>query len=63
MAAPPRDVDLPTALRLDFAAGPVWFVAGTPRFPEADALIPGDDIIVVFTAAKMRDLGYPDPLR
>ncbi|MEW2430147.1 hypothetical protein AB0877_19250 [Micromonospora sp. NPDC047644] len=62
VVAPPRDVRLPTALRLDFDAGPVWFVAGMPRFPQVDdVLIPGDEILIVFTAAKMRAMGYADP--
>ncbi|MFI7659735.1 hypothetical protein ACIBTW_12705 [Micromonospora parva] len=62
VVAPKRDVHLPTALRLDFEAGPVWFVAGMPRSPEGDEiLIPGDEIIVVFTAAMMRAMGYVDP--
>ena len=58
----PYDVDVPTALRLDFDGGPVWFVAGMPEFPNPErAFIPGDEIMVVFTASKMRQLGYTDP--
>ncbi|GAA2391448.1 hypothetical protein [Dactylosporangium salmoneum] len=59
---PPYDVDVPTALRLDFDGGPVWFVAGTPQFQEPyDVFIPGDEIVVVFAASKMRQMGYVDP--
>lgn len=59
---PARAVDVPTAIRLDFAAGPVWFVAALPQAPSMeDVFIPGDEILVVFTAAKIRDMGYDDP--
>jgi hypothetical protein len=30
IAEPARTVEVPVALRLDFAAGPVWLVAGIP---------------------------------
>jgi hypothetical protein len=33
-AAPAYSVDVPVALRLDFAAAVVWFVAGIPQLPE-----------------------------
>ncbi|MFB9237293.1 hypothetical protein ACFFWC_17320 [Plantactinospora siamensis] len=56
---PPYEEEIPTALRLDFDGGPVWFVAGTPRFQEPfDLIVPGDDIVVVFAASTMRQLGY-----
>ncbi|WIM97292.1 hypothetical protein ACTOB_000799 [Actinoplanes oblitus] len=56
-----HDVDVPTALRLDFDGGPVWFVAGIPQFPNPESVfIPGDEIVVVFTASKMRQMGYTD---
>lgn len=49
------------ALRIDFAAGPVWMVAGIPREPELQAVfVPGDEIMVVFTADRMRQIGFPD---
>ncbi|ASW57441.1 hypothetical protein [Plantactinospora sp. KBS50] len=58
----PHDVDVPTALRLDFAGGSVWFVAGMPQFPEPERVfIPGDEIVVVFTPSKMRQMGFTDP--
>jgi hypothetical protein len=54
-------VDVPVALRLEFAAGPVWFVAAIPELPEPDkAFVGGDEIMVVFTPAKLRRLGFPD---
>ncbi|WP_370618401.1 hypothetical protein [Mumia sp. Pv 4-285] len=57
-----RDVDLPTALRLHFDAGPVWFVAAIPQAPSMeDTFIPGDEIMVVFASAKLQSMGYDDP--
>lgn len=54
--------DIPTALRLDLATGAVWFVAATPHFPQMQQVsIPGDEIMVVFSADKMRDMGFDDP--
>jgi len=59
---PARAVDVPTAIRLDFEAGPVWFVAAIPQAPSMeDAFIPGDEIMVVFSAEKIRNMGYDDP--
>lgn len=59
---PARSVDVPTALRLDFDAGPVWFAAAIPQPPSMeDVFIPGDEIMIVFTAAKVREMGYVDP--
>jgi hypothetical protein len=56
-----REVDVPVALRVDFAAGPVWMVAGIPQQPEMrEAFIPGDEIMVVFTSDRMRQIGFPD---
>lgn len=58
---PTRAVDVPTAIRLDFEAGPVWFVAAIPQGPSMeDVFIPGDEIMVVFAAQKIRDMGYDD---
>jgi hypothetical protein len=57
----PYTVEIPTALRLDFQAGPVWFVAAIPQLPRDDVFIPGDEIIVVFAGTKMRQMGYADP--
>jgi hypothetical protein len=55
------EVDVPVALRLDFAAGPVWIVAGIPQWPEMhEVFVPGDEIMVVFTADRMRQIGFPD---
>lgn len=59
--ADPCEVDVPVALRLDFAAGPVWMVAGIPQWPEMqEVFVPGDEIMVVFTADRMRQIGFPD---
>jgi hypothetical protein len=62
IVSPPYTVDVPTALRLDFPAGAVWFVAGIPQFPDTRRVfIPGDEIVVVFSAGRMRDMGFDDP--
>jgi hypothetical protein len=59
-AADPYEVDVPVALRIDFATGPVWMVAGIPQAPEMrEVFVPGDEIMVVFTAARMQDIGFP----
>jgi hypothetical protein len=59
---PARSVDLPTALRLDFNAGSIWFAAAIPQAPSMeDVFIPGDEIMVVFTAEKIRAMGFDDP--
>jgi hypothetical protein len=57
----PYQIDIPVALRVDFAAGPVWMVAGIPQYPEMrEVFVPGDEIMVVFTAERMRQIGFPD---
>lgn len=62
IVGPANAVDLPTALRMNFHAGPVWFVAATPEPPEMQRVfIPGDEIMVVFSHEKMRDMGFDDP--
>jgi hypothetical protein len=59
---PARVVEIPTALRLDFSAGPVWFAAASPQYPSMERVFTaGDEIMIVFSAAKMRDMGYDDP--
>jgi len=55
----PYEVDVPVAMRIDFAAGPVWMVAGSPQHPEMrEVFVPGDEIMVVFTAERMRTIGF-----
>ncbi|MBE1493874.1 hypothetical protein H4696_000974 [Amycolatopsis lexingtonensis] len=59
VVGPARAVDVPTAVRLDFAAGPVWFVAAIPRPPEwRRAFVGGDEIVIVFSPGKMREIGF-----
>jgi hypothetical protein len=59
---PARSLDVPTAMRLAFDAGPVWFVCANPQPPATEeVLIPGDEIMIVFSAAKMTAMGYVDP--
>lgn len=55
-------VEVPTALRLDFDTGPVWFVAGIPQWPDVErTFIPGDEIMIVFAGIRMRRMGFTDP--
>jgi hypothetical protein len=55
------EVDVPVSLRLDFSAGPVWMIAGIPQAPQMqEVFVPGDEIMVVFTADRMRQIGFPD---
>ena len=62
LVAPARAIEVPTALRLDFDAGPVWFAAAIPQPPSMEAaFIPGDEIMIVFSAEKMTSMGYIDP--
>jgi hypothetical protein len=59
VAGPGYAVDVPIALRVDFHTGTVWFVAGVPKSPEMHRVfIPGDEIMVVFSAEKMREMGF-----
>lgn len=61
VGTPARSVELPTALRLDFDAGPVWLAAAMPQAPTMEEVfIPGDEIMVVFTAEKLRAMGFVD---
>jgi hypothetical protein len=55
------EVDVPVALRIDFRAGPVWMVAGIPQEPQMqEVFVPGDEVMIVFTADRMRQIGFPD---
>lgn len=56
------EVDVPTALRLDFPAGPVWFVSAIPGEPPSpeEAFVMGDEIMVVFAERTMRSIGFAD---
>ncbi|WP_340682747.1 hypothetical protein LCL61_29335 [Amycolatopsis coloradensis] len=54
-------MDVPLAVRLDFAAGAVWFVAAMPEPPEwRRVFVGGDEIMVVFSPEKMLDMGFGD---
>ncbi|HET9973893.1 MAG TPA: hypothetical protein VFQ68_37065 [Streptosporangiaceae bacterium] len=54
-------VDVPAALRIDFVAGPAWMVAGIPQAPGMqEVFVPGDEIMVVLSAERMRQTGFPD---
>jgi hypothetical protein len=53
-------VNVPVALRLDFHAGPVWTVAAIPELSTTSkAFICGDEIMVIFSAQRMRKIGFP----
>jgi hypothetical protein len=55
------DYDVPVALRLDLGDAPIWFVAGQPGWPDTERVfIAGDEIMVVFSAERMRAIGFPD---
>jgi hypothetical protein len=61
VAGPAYSIDVPVAVRLDFPATAVWFVAGTPQLSDPPtAFIPADEIMVVFSRDKMRELGFDD---
>jgi hypothetical protein len=61
VVAPAREIDVPVSLRLDFSAGPVWMVAGIPQFSTPPRyFVPGDEVMVVFSAKRMREVGFPD---
>lgn len=60
VVSPAEHLEVPVGLRLDFDAGPVWFVAGVPQYPGMDRFfVPGDEILVVFSSARMRSIGFP----
>ena len=62
VVAEAESVDLPTKVRADFDAGSVWFVAGVPQWASMeDVFVPGDEIMVVFSATKMLRSGFEDP--
>jgi hypothetical protein len=62
IVGPAYSVELPTAVRVDFQSGAVWFVAAIPQQPDMQRVfIPGDEIMVVFSPEKMRDMGFDDP--
>lgn len=56
--APAYDVDVPTGIRLDTAAGPIWFIAASPQWPDMQSFfIPGDEIVVTFTDHRAMSMG------
>jgi hypothetical protein len=61
VATPGRAYDVPHAVRLDFEAGPVWFVAAMPE-PDGSRppFVGGDEVMVVFGAERMREMGFGD---
>jgi hypothetical protein len=61
LVSPATEVDVPVAFRLDLDPGPVWLVAGIPQGPDMrEAFIPGDEIMVIFTSERMREIGFPN---
>jgi hypothetical protein len=58
VVAPARAIELPTAFRVDFDAGPVWFAAAIPQPPSMEAVfIPGDEIMATPIRDSLRDGG------
>jgi hypothetical protein len=55
---PARTVEVPVALRLDFAAGPAWFIAGVWSQQDDAPAIPDDEIVVAFSTDTMLRFGY-----
>jgi hypothetical protein len=56
-----KTVVVPTAVRLDFGGDSLWMVAGTPMNDRLDrTFVMGDEILVLFTAERMRDVGFDD---
>jgi hypothetical protein len=54
-------VDVPLALRLDFDAGPVWFVAAIAQDPPRPRFfLPGDEIVVAFSPDVLRAMGFDE---
>lgn len=53
---------VPYAIRLDFDAGPVWFVAANPDLEDGEKppFVGGDEVMVVFAAERMRRIGFED---
>jgi hypothetical protein len=60
---PAEQFDVPLALRMDFASGPVWMLAAIPRWPEATEFFPfGDELMIFFSPDALRKMGFPaDP--
>jgi hypothetical protein len=57
----PTTYNVPVALRLDFHAGPVWMIAAIPQGLNGDDVhVPGDEIMIVFSADRMRRIGFPE---
>ena len=56
-----RSYQVPVALRLEFAAGPVWMVAAMPDWPDVEkTTLMADEIMVVFSTERMRKIGFPE---
>ena len=53
-------MQVPTAVRLDFARGTAWVVAAMPQGPEMDRFwVPADEVLVAFSAEFIRRLDLP----
>ena len=57
---PATTYTVPFAIRLDFDAGPVWFVAGLAEQDGSRAFVGGDEVMVVFAEDRVRELGIGD---
>ena len=53
--------DVPLGIRLDFDSGSVWVIIGIPQPPDmSDVFTPGDELMVVFEPARVREIGFPE---
>jgi hypothetical protein len=56
---PPYDV--PVGLRLGFDLGVIWMIPFVPMSPDMSRVfIPGDELMVVFDPARLREIGFAD---
>jgi hypothetical protein len=61
VAAEEAPIDVPLGIRLDFDAGSVWSVVGIPQPPTMhEVFVPGDEILIIFAADRVRQIGFPD---
>ncbi len=61
VVSPAHDVEVPVAFKFVFDPGPVWLVAGIPQWPDMrEVFIPGDEIMIVFTSERMREIGFSE---
>lgn len=61
LLGPARTYDVPYAMRLDGAGGPVWFVAAIPaEGADPRPFVGGDEIVIAFEPSWLLEAGFPD---